>query len=148
MNSMNKIKQFILISLFAILCVSCGTTNHIIETYNNVTILDDGLGQRLYYPNVYMRSCDVNDSSTVVSFIDKNDHLYIICGKTVVIETVVRQSRAAYYYDYRRSLRPVHPYTYRPTYYNYRYNQTVTHRIHRGPRGRQGVSSHRNYNRR
>jgi len=118
---MKTLKAIFLTILISLLAISCGTTRYYQDTYNNVTVLDDGSGQRAYYPHVYVKSYEVTGTTATVSFVDINGHLYVVCGKTILVSTVVNQRNDVYYYDYRR---PHHQYysTPRPTYYfHYRY---------------------------
>lgn len=154
---MKKFLIFILVVLFA---VSCAVQRQY-ASYNNVTVIDNGNGESAYYHHVYVKSFERGDTLSTISFVDSYNHLYIICGKEIVVETVLLERYG--YNDYRYygsrpyviyhspHIRPVpRYYPPRPTprrlyQHNPNYRPSPGHRPNNPPRGnnRGGNSSHR-----
>lgn len=100
----------ILVSLF-IIC-SCAIQRQY-SSYNNVSIYDN-LGNKEYYSNVQVKTYEVTDTLSVITFVDRNNHIYTICGKNIVIETIVLE-RSGYntrYIYYESTPRILYPHTY------------------------------------
>ena len=134
--------------------------------YHNVLVVDDGAGGSAFYPHVVVRSYDKGDSLTTVSFVDMYNHLFIICGKEILVETIVSNRYDVYGYDYYRPANRYYVVSRRPRYHhNYRpspnphpryipnrpHNRPPQHSGHRNggnPPHRGGNSSHTSRNHR
>ena len=120
------IKKILLILISLIIACSCAIQQY--STYNNVSIFDN-TGNKEYYSNVQVKTYEVTDTLSVVTFVDRNNHIYTICGKNIVIETIVIQrngynTRYIYYESAPRILYPNTYYRsnwyYYPRHYQYR----------------------------
>lgn len=120
-------KRILILLLTTLFVIGCATQRY--TSYNNVSVFDNTYGENVYYNNVHVKSYEQNDSLTTVTFVDSNNHLHVVYGKTIIVETILVEKYNYNRYDYYTSKSYI---IHQPPYHRYspRYYSTPPVRSH------------------